>query len=117
MVEDLSSTEVADEVTIEGGAVEDIRVDGGYGWVNVACMLLLTANTWGVNGVGSTLFSRLVGDTNGLNRPSVSTSHIISTQTAFPKVAHSIMPLLAGFRFLKSHSSLPSSRNSTGSSD
>lgn len=26
--------------------------DGGYGWVCVVCMLLFTANTWGINGVG-----------------------------------------------------------------
>lgn len=25
--------------------------DGGYGWVCVACQLMITASTWGVNGV------------------------------------------------------------------
>lgn len=30
---------------------QDDEADGGYGWVNVICMLLLTAHTWGINGV------------------------------------------------------------------
>jgi hypothetical protein len=29
--------------------------DGGYGWVCVVCQLLITASTWGVNGVSSLL--------------------------------------------------------------
>lgn len=29
----------------------DDAPDGGYGWVCVVCMLIITANTWGVNGV------------------------------------------------------------------
>src|SRR6185437_2176856 len=28
--------------------------DGGYGWVCVACMFFISANTWGVNGVRTT---------------------------------------------------------------
>ena len=47
MLEDIPSTEVADE-----SATESDTPDGGYGWVNVVCLLLLTAHTWGVNGVG-----------------------------------------------------------------
>ena len=31
--------------------------DGGYGWVCVVCMLLLTAHTWGLNGVSARLDS------------------------------------------------------------
>lgn len=27
--------------------------DGGYGWIRVTCQLMITANTWGVNGVNS----------------------------------------------------------------
>ena len=34
--------------------------DGGYGWVCVACMLLIIANTWGVNGVSSSRSSAAV---------------------------------------------------------
>jgi hypothetical protein len=30
---------------------EDIPPDGGYGWVCTACVLLINANTWGVNSV------------------------------------------------------------------
>ncbi len=29
--------------------------DGGYGWVCVVCQLLITASTWGVNGVSRRL--------------------------------------------------------------
>jgi len=32
-------------------SIPDSAPDGGYGWVCVICMLLITANTWGVNGV------------------------------------------------------------------
>lgn len=28
--------------------------DGGYGWICVLCQLLITACTWGVNGVSET---------------------------------------------------------------
>lgn len=28
--------------------------DGGYGWVCVVAQLLITANTWGINGVSAT---------------------------------------------------------------
>lgn len=30
--------------------------DGGYGWVCVVCQLMITASTWGVNGVSPPLF-------------------------------------------------------------
>lgn len=30
---------------------DDKEPDGGYGWVCVICQLLITACTWGVNGV------------------------------------------------------------------
>lgn len=44
--------EAKDENTQEDLSLEeDEAVDGGYGWVNVACMQLLTGQTWGVNGV------------------------------------------------------------------
>lgn len=43
---------------VEGNALvipdEDISHDGGYGWVCVACMFFISANTWGVNGVRTT---------------------------------------------------------------
>ena len=31
---------------------EDVPPNGGYGWVCTACVLLMNANTWGVNAVG-----------------------------------------------------------------
>ena len=34
-----------DTSVAEKQAVEPADVDGGYGWVNVVCMLLLTAHT------------------------------------------------------------------------
>lgn len=51
MFEDISSIEEAPKANSEESTEEDISVDGGYGWVNVASMLLLTAHTWGINGV------------------------------------------------------------------
>ncbi len=30
--------------------------DGGYGWVCVICQLLITASTWGVNGVSQKMY-------------------------------------------------------------
>jgi hypothetical protein len=51
MSEDVSSSEEAPKANSEESTEEDISVDGEYGWVNVASMLLLTAHTWGINGV------------------------------------------------------------------
>lgn len=51
MSEDVSSIEEAPKANSEESTEEDISVDGGYGWVNVASMLLVTAHTWGINGV------------------------------------------------------------------
>jgi hypothetical protein len=45
------STEAVDELNLEKQPTQDEPADGGYGWVNVACMQLLTAHTWGINGV------------------------------------------------------------------
>lgn len=30
---------------------EDIPPNGGYGWVCVACVLMINAHTWGINSV------------------------------------------------------------------
>jgi hypothetical protein len=30
---------------------EEPEIDGGYGWVVMIAMLLITAHTWGINGV------------------------------------------------------------------
>ncbi len=40
--------------------------DGGYGWVCVICQLLITASTWGVNGV-----SRRLQSPSPLQHPSI----------------------------------------------
>ena len=42
---------ILDNSVIEKQEVQQEDIDGGYGWVNVACVLLLTAHTWGINGV------------------------------------------------------------------
>jgi hypothetical protein len=34
---------------------EDRVLNGGYGWVCVACVFWLNAHTWGINSVGKTL--------------------------------------------------------------
>ena len=39
---------------------DDKEPDGGYGWVCVVCQLLITASTWGVNGVSSHDFLSLL---------------------------------------------------------
>jgi hypothetical protein len=41
---------------------EDIPPDGGYGWVCTACVLLINANTWGVNSVRQTNYSEMCRD-------------------------------------------------------
>lgn len=45
------------EETIENTDVQEPlrgdEHDGGYGWVCVVCQLMITASTWGVNGVSS----------------------------------------------------------------
>jgi hypothetical protein len=45
----------ASEETLDGIGVEEQlqpdEHDGGYGWVCVVCQLMITASTWGVNGV------------------------------------------------------------------
>ena len=43
---------------VEMQEVQQEDIDGGYGWVNIVCMLLLTAHTWGINGVS--LFAELL---------------------------------------------------------
>jgi hypothetical protein len=49
----------------EGDAPARIAVDvppnGGYGWVNVVCVFLINAHTWGVNSV-SDVFSYMTSD-------------------------------------------------------
>lgn len=48
----LPDVQQGDRLT-EGGkqALGNDEQDGGYGWVCVICQLLITASTWGVNGV------------------------------------------------------------------
>lgn len=51
-VDERSTTEVLNEPALVNVAlVEDVPPDGGYGWVCTACVLLMNANTWGVNAV------------------------------------------------------------------
>lgn len=66
-VQNLSSDDETKDIEnpIEGpnieASVEDVSQqqlqedehDGGYGWVCVICQLMITASTWGVNGVSS----------------------------------------------------------------
>ena len=35
---------------------KEVDQDGGYSWVCVICQLLITANTWGINGVSGSIF-------------------------------------------------------------
>ncbi|KAF2725361.1 MFS general substrate transporter [Polychaeton citri CBS 116435] len=39
-----------------------MEVDGGYGWVCVVCMLLLTAHTWGINGAFGVFLANYISD-------------------------------------------------------
>lgn len=98
--------------------------DGGYGWVCVVCQLMITASTWGVNGVSpwhlennsktmTRYFARLARNlTNDFlhDRLSVSTSHITSQQTPSPARQKSPIPSSAVSPSLRSLSSPPSSR-------
>lgn len=43
-------TEKATDIE-QNGAHQSSLPDGGYGWICVLCQLLITANTWGINGV------------------------------------------------------------------
>lgn len=45
-----NKTQAASVNGSDSGAIQDL--DGGYRWVCLPWMLLITANTWGVNGVG-----------------------------------------------------------------
>jgi len=38
---------------IEKQQNDEQEVDGGYGWIVMVSMLLITAHTWGINGVGT----------------------------------------------------------------
>jgi hypothetical protein len=40
-----------DHMLVLDAARKDEFPEGGYGWICVACMLTITAMTWGVNGV------------------------------------------------------------------
>jgi hypothetical protein len=51
MVDEVQQPPVLDNSVVEKQDVQQEDIDGGYGWVNFLCMLLLTAHTWGVNGV------------------------------------------------------------------
>lgn len=51
MLEQASTPDAIDALTIENNDTKEEPVDGGYGWINVICMQLLTAHTWGINGV------------------------------------------------------------------
>jgi len=45
---------------------EDTPPNGGYGWVCVACVFLINANTWGVNSVRlCIMLIRSYSDTDG----------------------------------------------------
>lgn len=46
------------EASVEEASQQQLQEDehdGGYGWVCVVCQLMITASTWGVNGVSSLL--------------------------------------------------------------
>jgi hypothetical protein len=62
MVDEVHQSPVLDNSVLEKQEVQQEGVDGGYGWVNVVCMLLLTAHTWGVNGVSRPACSFLSSD-------------------------------------------------------
>ncbi|KIM96332.1 hypothetical protein OIDMADRAFT_20745 [Oidiodendron maius Zn] len=51
MLEQESTQDVIDALTVEKSYTKEEPVDGGYGWVNVICMQLLTTHTWGNNGI------------------------------------------------------------------
>jgi hypothetical protein len=60
MVVEIQQSSVLADSGVENQEVQQQDIDGGYGWVNVVCMLLLTAHTWGVNGVS--IFSLFLFD-------------------------------------------------------
>jgi hypothetical protein len=52
--ENISLTEINTDANEAGASVHlamDVPPNGGYGWVNVACVFLINAHTWGVNSV------------------------------------------------------------------
>ena len=51
IIESAPMTEALVEPILEKRPARDDPVDGGYGWINVACMQLMTGQTWGINGV------------------------------------------------------------------
>lgn len=68
-----SDDEIKDENPIESpnieASIEDSNQleqlpedehDGGYGWVCVVCQLMITASTWGVNGVSPSLYIKSI---------------------------------------------------------
>ena len=48
-----TSFEMEPEIPQHASEREDIPPNGGYGWVCVACVLMINAHTWGINSVSS----------------------------------------------------------------
>lgn len=85
------STEASAEDLSQLQQLQEDEHDGGYGWVCVVCQLMITASTWGVNGVSPPLFLKYIlpyYETKTLinlnDRLSVSTSLTTSPQTNSP---------------------------------
>jgi hypothetical protein len=52
---DSPNTEASAEDVDQLQQLPEDEHDGGYGWVCVVCQLMITASTWGVNGVSPPL--------------------------------------------------------------
>jgi hypothetical protein len=98
------SSQVQNSSKIEDGLSaaksNEAEIDGGYGWVCVLCMLFITANTWGVNGVGCSLAS-ITSDTDLSRRLLVYISLIICPPIRSLGSQRLHMPSLEVFLFLK----------------
>ena len=104
ILEQASTPDAIDALTIEKSDNKEEPVDGGYGWVNVICMQLFTAHTWGINGVNERWKSwALVPSVlmTYLNRHLAFTLHITSTRITSLKRGHWIMLLSAVSQYLR----------------
>lgn len=92
------------EVEVENGEESIDDHDGGYGWVCVVAQLLITANTWGVNGVSCLCPPGIALEYCGLitvNSPLASTSTIIFLPMPFQERRKWHTPSSAVCRYLR----------------
>lgn len=77
------STEASAEDLSQLQQLQEDEHDGGYGWVCVVCQLMITASTWGVNGVSPPLFIKYI-------LPYYETKTLTNLMTGFRCLPHSL---------------------------